>query len=60
MKLELVADLDVENISKIWIQKHLDREDTISGVVPAETYKKMLTRSKEYPLVRDLFAEDNI
>jgi len=53
LKLELVADLDAENISKIWIQKHMDQEDAISAVVPAETYKKMLSRSKEYPLVRD-------
>ncbi|KAG0356115.1 hypothetical protein BG005_004983 [Podila minutissima] len=50
VKLELVANLDAENISKIWIQKHMDQEDTISAVVPAETYKKMHTRSKEYPL----------
>ncbi|KAK3846327.1 MAG: ATP11 protein-domain-containing protein [Linnemannia gamsii] len=50
MKLELVKDLDVEEISKIWIQKHMDQEDSISAVVPAETYKKMLKRSKEYPL----------
>ncbi|KAF8951435.1 hypothetical protein BGZ52_011814 [Haplosporangium bisporale] len=50
MKLSLVADLDAESISKIWVQKHLDQEDTISAVVPAETYKKMITRSKEYPL----------
>ncbi|KAG0031029.1 hypothetical protein BGZ81_001879 [Podila clonocystis] len=50
LKLELVADLDAESISKIWIQKHMDQEDTISAVVPTETYKKMLTRSKEYPL----------
>ncbi|KAF9428625.1 ATP synthase mitochondrial F1 complex assembly factor 1 [Podila epigama] len=50
MKLDLVADLDAENISKIWIQKHLDQQDSISAVVPAETYKKMLARSKEYPL----------
>ncbi|KAG0091153.1 ATP synthase mitochondrial F1 complex assembly factor 1 [Podila epicladia] len=50
LKLDLVANLDAENISKIWIQKHMDQEDTISAVVPAETYKKMLARSKEYPL----------
>ncbi|KAF9193456.1 hypothetical protein BGZ51_003260 [Haplosporangium sp. Z 767] len=50
MKLDLVKDLSAEDISKIWIQKHLDQEDTISAVVPAETYKKMLSRSKEYPL----------
>ncbi|KAG0051805.1 hypothetical protein BGZ83_003281 [Gryganskiella cystojenkinii] len=50
MKLELVKDLDAEAIGKIWIQKHLGQEDTISAVVPAETYKKMLKRSKEYPL----------
>ncbi|KAG0310404.1 hypothetical protein BGZ97_012590 [Linnemannia gamsii] len=50
MKLDLVKDLDAEEISKIWIQKHLEQEDSISAVVPAETYKKMLKRSKEYPL----------
>ncbi|KAF8936446.1 hypothetical protein BGZ47_009489 [Haplosporangium gracile] len=50
MKLELVKDLDVEEISKIWIQKHMEQEDSISAVVPAETYKKMLKRSKDYPL----------
>ncbi|KAG0208990.1 hypothetical protein BGX33_005889 [Mortierella sp. NVP41] len=50
MKLELVKDLDAEEISKIWIQRHMDQEDSISAVVPAETYKKMLKRSKEYPL----------
>ncbi|KAG0208916.1 hypothetical protein BGX28_000235 [Mortierella sp. GBA30] len=50
MKLDLVQDLSAEDISKIWIQKHVDQEDTISAVVPAETYKKMLSRSKEYPL----------
>ncbi|KAI7817717.1 ATP11 protein-domain-containing protein [Gamsiella multidivaricata] len=50
MKLELVKDLNVEDIGKIWIQKHIDQEDTISAVVPADTYRKMLARSKEYPL----------
>ncbi|KAI1315532.1 hypothetical protein EDD11_000672 [Mortierella claussenii] len=50
MKLELVKDLNAEDIGKIWIQKHIDQEDTISAVVPAETYKKMLARSKQYPL----------
>ncbi|KAG0235326.1 ATP11 protein-domain-containing protein [Mortierella sp. GBAus27b] len=50
MKLELLNDLSVEDISKIWIQKHMDQEDTISAVVPADTYKKMLSRSKEYPM----------
>ena len=52
MKLDLVKDLDAEEITKIWIQKHLDQEDSISAVVPDETYKKMLKRSKDYPLVR--------
>ncbi|KAK3807131.1 MAG: ATP11 protein-domain-containing protein [Linnemannia elongata] len=50
MKLDLVKDLDAEEITKIWIQKHLDQEDSISAVVPGETYKKMLQRSKDYPL----------
>ncbi|KAG0315573.1 hypothetical protein BGZ99_007366 [Dissophora globulifera] len=50
LKLDLVKDLDAESIGKIWIQKHLDQEDTISAVVPADTYKKMLSRSKEYPM----------
>ncbi|KAK3828535.1 MAG: ATP11 protein-domain-containing protein [Benniella sp.] len=50
MKLELLQDLSAEDIGKIWIQKHMDQEDTISAVVPAETYKKMLSRSKEYPM----------
>ncbi|KAF8957078.1 hypothetical protein BGZ46_002264 [Entomortierella lignicola] len=51
MKLELVKDLPAQEIEKIWIQKHLDMEDSISAVVPAETYKKMLARSREYPMV---------
>ena len=51
MKLELVKDLDAEDISKMWIQKHIDQEDTISAVVPEATYRKMLSRSKQYPLV---------
>jgi hypothetical protein len=51
MKLELLQDLSAEDIGKIWIQKHMDQEDAISAVVPAETYKKMLSRSKEYPMV---------
>jgi hypothetical protein len=59
MKLDLVKDLDAEEISKIWIQKHLEQEDSISAVVPAETYKKMLKRSKEYPLVRTYPLETN-
>ncbi|KAF9111316.1 hypothetical protein BGX27_005104 [Mortierella sp. AM989] len=50
MKLDLVKDLSADDIGKIWIQKHVDQEDTISAVVPAETYRKMLARSKEYPL----------
>lgn len=58
MKLDLVADLDVESISKIWVQKHMDQEDTISAVVPAETYKKMLSRSKEYPLVCNVVCQE--
>ncbi|KAF9134340.1 hypothetical protein BGW39_007357 [Mortierella sp. 14UC] len=50
MKLDLVKDLSAEEITKLWIQKHMDQENSISAVVPAETYKKMLKRSKEYPL----------
>ncbi|KAF9585170.1 hypothetical protein BGW38_003608 [Lunasporangiospora selenospora] len=50
IKLDLIADLPADDISKIWIQKHMDQEDTISAVVPAETYKKMLTRSRMYPV----------
>ncbi|KAF9144972.1 hypothetical protein BGX30_010794 [Mortierella sp. GBA39] len=50
MKLDLVKDLDAEEISKMWIQKHMDQEDSISAVIPAETYKKILKRSKDYPL----------
>ncbi|KAF8933205.1 ATP11 protein-domain-containing protein [Dissophora ornata] len=50
MKLELVKDLDAEEIGKIWIQKHIDQDDTISAVVPEDTYRKMLNRSKQYPL----------
>ncbi|KAF9938286.1 hypothetical protein BGZ67_000314 [Mortierella alpina] len=50
MKLDLVKDLNTEEISKVWIQKHLDKEDTVSAVIPAETYRKILTRSKEYPM----------
>ncbi|KAF9992872.1 hypothetical protein BGZ79_002537 [Entomortierella chlamydospora] len=50
MKLNLVKDLSADDIGKIWIQKHMEQEDTISAVVPAETYKKMLSRAKEYPM----------
>ncbi|KAF9959043.1 hypothetical protein BGZ72_010384 [Mortierella alpina] len=50
MKIDLVKDLNAEEISKIWIQKHLDMEDTVSAVIPAETYRKMLARSREYPM----------
>ncbi|KAG0004673.1 hypothetical protein BGZ65_012921 [Modicella reniformis] len=50
LRLELLQDLSAEDIRKIWIQKHVDQEDTISAVVPAGTYKKMLGRSKEYPM----------
>ncbi|KAF9907500.1 ATP synthase mitochondrial F1 complex assembly factor 1 [Linnemannia zychae] len=51
MKMDLIKELDAEEISKIWVQKHLDQENSISAVVPADTYKKMLKRSKEHPII---------
>ncbi|KAF9167857.1 hypothetical protein DFQ27_009439 [Actinomortierella ambigua] len=50
MKLELLKDLSADDITKIWVQRHLNMDDTISAVIPGETYKKMLERSKKYPL----------
>ncbi|KAF9977642.1 ATP synthase mitochondrial F1 complex assembly factor 1 [Actinomortierella ambigua] len=50
MKLELLQDLPADEITKIWVQRHLNMDDTISAVIPGDTYKKMLERSKKYPL----------
>ncbi|KAG0238410.1 ATP synthase mitochondrial F1 complex assembly factor 1 [Actinomortierella wolfii] len=50
VKLDLLQELPADEITKIWVQRHLNMDDTISAVIPSDTYKKMLERSKKYPL----------
>jgi len=39
-----------EKISELWIQYHLS-QDVLSAVIPEHVYRKLLERSKLYPMV---------
>uniref|UniRef100_UPI00358E2D3A ATP synthase mitochondrial F1 complex assembly factor 1 isoform X2 n=1 Tax=Myxine glutinosa TaxID=7769 RepID=UPI00358E2D3A len=49
MKLELVRGKDPEEIAKIWTQ-YFSSRPSVSGVVPGNTFSKMLGRARQCPL----------
>jgi len=57
MKTELLADLNFDEVGKIWTD-HYKNKDAVSAVIPTETYKQMSERFREFntflfPLPRD-------
>jgi len=57
MKIELLADLSFDEVGKIWTE-HYKNKDAVSAVIPADTYKQMSERFREFntflfPLPRD-------
>ena len=50
MKTELLKDKSAEEIATIWKEYHLNK-DSISAVIPAETFKKMMQRFQEFKTV---------
>jgi len=51
MKLELLEGKSSEEIGEIWKAFFLTK-DSVSAVIPAETYKQMETRLKQFSTVR--------
>ncbi len=51
MKLELLEGKSSEEISEIWKTFFLSK-DSVSAVIPAETYKQMESRLKQFHTVR--------
>jgi len=61
MKVELLADKTAGEISQIW-NEHFASKDAVAAVIPADTYKVMQERFKEFntflfPLPRDMGYE---
>lgn len=49
MKLELLADKTAEEITKIWLDYHKEK-DVLVATIPSETFKLLMERGKDYPL----------
>ncbi|RKP27834.1 ATP11 protein-domain-containing protein [Syncephalis pseudoplumigaleata] len=49
VKLEMLMDKDAETIGKIWNQHHASKPGRLSALVPAETYRQMARRAREFP-----------
>jgi hypothetical protein len=51
MKVELLSGKSAEEIGEIW-RTFFIKKDSVSAVIPANTYKKMEERLRQYPTVR--------
>ncbi|ORX93776.1 ATP11-domain-containing protein [Basidiobolus meristosporus CBS 931.73] len=49
LKLDKILLEEPETIGKIWTEYHANK-DSLSAVIPAETYDKLFERAKKYPL----------
>lgn len=49
MKLDLLEDASVEEITKIWLEYHKQKE-VIAAVIPTAIFDKLMERSKKYPI----------
>lgn len=49
MKLELIADKDAEEISKIWIEYHKTK-DVLAATLTTAQYETLTARAKEHPI----------
>lgn len=49
MKIDLLANKSADEIKKIWLEYH-KQKDVLVATIPSETYKLMTERAKEYPL----------
>lgn len=49
MKIELLDNKTAAEIEHIWLEYH-KKKDVLAAAIPADTYKFLMARSKEYPL----------
>lgn len=49
MKVELLVDKTADEITKIWLDYHKER-DVLVAAIPAERFNLLMARGKEYPL----------
>lgn len=49
MKVELLADKTAEEITKIWLDYHKEK-DVLVATIPAETFALLMARAKDHPL----------
>lgn len=49
MKVELLTDKTTEEITKIWLDYHKDK-DVLVATIPTEAFNTLMARGKEYPL----------
>ena len=49
MKLDLIEGHPVEEIKKIWLEYHKQKE-VIAATIPTETFEKLMENSKKYPI----------
>ncbi|CAO1420950.1 unnamed protein product [Diamesa serratosioi] len=49
MKMDLIKDASVEDITKIWLEYHKQKE-VIAAVIPIAIFDKLMERSKQYPI----------
>lgn len=50
MKVELVQDKSAEEISSIWQQYHIQKEDVVAATIPAKDYDQLSARSSQFPV----------
>lgn len=49
MKVELLADKTADEITKIWLDYHKEK-DVLVAAIPTETFNLLMARGKDYPL----------
>lgn len=49
MKLDLIEGMSVEEITKIWLEYHKEK-DVIAAVIPTATFDTLMSSSKKYPI----------
>lgn len=49
LKLDLVQGMSVEEITKIWLEYHKQKE-VIAAVIPTAVFNKLMENAKKYPL----------
>ena len=49
MKLELIQGKPIEDIKKIWLEYHLQKE-VIAAVIPTEKFNTLMENAKQHPV----------